>query len=210
MLPASVGSHSQERAAFQEAGHAVMFRILGGQISELEIILDFRTNVWEGAMAPVNDPVGEQEIQTAFAGPLAEAMLVANLYPAHPPADWTIDKAASVPVLASIVKQPGPFAIQFAAGGQIKSLLMDKEMFGGDWLRAERAAQQNSIPPARVKTLLEETIDYVSRADVWDAIGQVAVELLKLRPHLLVWKIEQSASGNNRINDLIDGIVKKN
>jgi len=207
VLPASIGSHTQERTAFQEAGHAVVLRMVGGHIFEIGIILDHRTNIWEGGVAPV-PPVGAvAQIRTAFAGPLAEALFVANLYQSHPAADWTIDRPNSIHQLLNLLVQPGPIGVVFSANGQTKTLQFDKEMFGGDWQSVIDIVQQNVLQ-GQLQTLLEETIDLVNRADVWAAIIRVAEELLKLRPHSTIWKIEPSANGVNRIDTLIDELVE--
>lgn len=207
MLPAAIGSHTQERSGFQEAGHAVLFRMGGGAIEEIQIALDLRTNIWEGQVKPAQMPGAEAILRTFFAGPLAEARLVANLYQPHPPADWTIDRAASIQQLSNLLNQPGPVAIQFSANGQAKVVNFDKEMFGGDWQEAQQLAQQNGLQ-GQLQTLLEETIDLINRDDVWGAIIRVAVELLKLKPRLLVWMVGPSAAGANPINKMIDGLVE--
>jgi hypothetical protein len=200
MLPGDIGHNTQERAAFQEAGHAVYLRGVGGAISQILLLHNYQSKLWEGGVGWAAPPMAQDTIRIHFAGPLAEARFVANLYDHQ--TDWRLDNVAAQLDLTNWPSVALTKNIRFVGGGNAKVMPFQRGMFSDDWDQAFALAAQAGLTVPQRTALLGQVIDHINRDDVWAAIIEVAKRLLNARPRSTTFELDP-AQTNQLVSDTL-------
>jgi hypothetical protein len=203
MLPGNVGDDTPERTAFHEAGHAVYLRGVGGSLSAIAIAQNLQTKTWEGGIGWTAPPGVHEQIRIHFAGPLAEARFVANVYDYQQ--NWRLDAVASQPGLTNWPSPALNKDVRFLSGALNKTLGLHRGMFSDDWDAAFAHAAALGLTVPQRDALLDQVISHINQNDVWEAIIEIAKRLLDVRPQIR-YELD-SAQTNQLIDNTLNGAL---
>jgi hypothetical protein len=180
MLPVNtLGNDTHERAAIHESGHAVVGSLLGGTLSQLILDVIYKDATWSGGCNFDPPLQSKDEVLCRFAGPLSEALYVANVHDHQH--SWKLSPGN---LQHHLLQWPSAALLKnvvFNAGGQPKTLQLLRGMFSDDWdLALDLCNQKHFAFP----DILATAIGYVNTDEIWNKICSLANDLLKLPPKI--------------------------